>query len=222
MAELATNLLRTPLFDLEVEQQARFTPFSGWEMPVQYRGLKQEHESVRTSVGLFDISHMGKFALQGKDLLQQLQGLVPSNLERLQPGQAQYTVFLNERAGILDDIIFYYQGEDETIGQRGMLIVNASTTSKDKAWLLTHLDTASVQLEDLSQQQALIAIQGPQAPISLQPFVREDLSSLPAFAHLQATVLENEPAFIARTGYTGEDGFEIMVAPNVSRKLWRS
>ena len=220
-SETLSNLARTPLFDLEVEQKARLIAFSGWEMPVQFSGLKQEHEVVRTAVGMFDISHMGKFVLQGKELLKSLQGLVPSDLERLQPSQAQYSVLLNAQAGIIDDIIFYYQGEDETGIQRGLLIVNAATTVKDKTWLLEHLNSTSVQLEDLSLDKVLIAVQGPQALASLQSFVAEDLSAIKAFGHLQATVLD-EPAFIARTGYTGEDGFEIMVAPEVGKMLWRS
>lgn len=220
-SEILSNLLRTPLFDLEAEQKARLTAFAGWEMPVQFSGLKQEHEAVRTAVGMFDISHMGKFVLAGKELVKSLQGLVPSDLERLQPGQAQYSVLLNPQAGIIDDIIFYYQGENETGEQQGILIVNAATTVKDKTWLLEHLDAASVRLEDISQNKVLIAVQGPQATAILQPLVKEDLNSIKAFGHINATVL-NEPAFIARTGYTGEDGFEIMIDPEVGKQLWRS
>lgn len=214
-------LLRTPLFEILARQNARFTAFSGWEMPVQFSGLKQEHETVRTGVGMFDISHMGKFVLRGKNLLQSLQRLVPSDLERLQPSQAQYTVLLNPEAGILDDIIVYYQGSDRADGDRGVIIVNAATAEKDKTWLLSQLKDTAVELEDVSPQQVLIAIQGPQAQASLQPFVAEDLTSLKAFEHLEGKVL-GEAAFIARTGYTGEDGFEVMVAPEVGQKLWRS
>jgi aminomethyltransferase len=217
----STLLLRTPLFDLAVEQKARLTAFSGWEMPVQYRGLKQEHETVRTSAGMFDISHMGKFALQGKDLLKHLQPLVPSDLERLQPGQAQYTVLLNSQAGIIDDIIVYYQGINHAGAQQAILIVNAGTATQDKAWLLANLDNDSVDFEDLSQKKVLIAVQGPQALTILQPLVQEELTSLKAFGHLNARVL-GQPAFVARTGYTGEDGFEIMVDPAVGKQLWRS
>jgi aminomethyltransferase len=215
------NLARTPLYDLAVEGKARLTPFAGWEMPVQYGGLKQEHEAVRSSVGMFDISHMGKFALQGKQLLKQLQYLVPSDLERLQPGQAQYTVLLNPQAGIIDDIIVYYQGTRERGEERAILIVNAATIDKDRAWLSSQLDLTSLQFKDLSEEKVLIAIQGPQALPSLQPLVEEDLSQLPAFGHLEATIL-GEPAFLARTGYTGEDGFEVMLAAPAGKKLWRS
>lgn len=212
---------RTPLFALAVEQKARLTEFSGWEMPLQFAGLKQEHQAVRQAVGMFDISHMGKFALQGGNWLEKLQLLVPSDLERLQPGQAQYTVLLNPQGGILDDVIFYYQGRTAAGEQRGMLIVNAATAAKDWAWLLSHLDASRLTLTDLSRQEVLIAVQGPEAVATLQPLVQEDLSQLKAFGHLEGTVL-GKPAFIARTGYTGEDGFEVMVEPALGRDLWRS
>ncbi len=214
-------LARTPLYQLAVEQKARLTAFSGWEMPVQYIGIGQEHQAVRTSVGMFDISHMGKFAFKGRQLLENLQPLVPSDLTRLQAGQAQYTVLLNPQAGIIDDIIVYYQGEDEAGEQRGMMIVNAATRTTDKAWLLGNLEAAPVDLQDLSKEKVLIAVQGPQAAASLQLFVQEDLTSVKAFGHLEAMVL-GQPAFIARTGYTGEDGFEVMVDPEVGVELWRS
>ncbi len=214
-------LARTPLYQLAVEQKARLTAFSGWEMPVQYIGIGQEHQAVRTSVGMFDISHMGKFAFKGRQLLENLQPLVPSDLTRLQAGQAQYTVLLNPQAGIIDDIIVYYQGEDEAGEQRGMMIVNAATRTRDKAWLLGNLEAAPVDLKDLSKEKVLIAVQGPQAAASLQPFVQEDLTPVKAFGHLEAMVL-GQPAFIARTGYTGEDGFEVMVDPEVGVELWRS
>jgi aminomethyltransferase len=220
-SETSSNLARTPLFDLAVEQKARLTAFSGWEMPVQFSGLKQEHEIVRTTAGMFDISHMGKFIFKGRNLLKSFQLLIPSDLERLKPGKAQYSVLLNPQAGIIDDIIFYYQGEDATGEQRGVLIVNAATATKDKTWLLEHLDTNTIQFEDLSQQKALIAVQGPKALASLQPFVKDDLTSLPAYGHLETSVSEKS-AFIARTGYTGEDGFEVMVDPAVGQQLWRS
>ncbi|HBB34061.1 MAG TPA: glycine cleavage system aminomethyltransferase GcvT [Cyanobacteria bacterium UBA8803] len=216
-----STLARTPLFDLAVEQQARLTAFSGWEMPVQYSGIGKEHEAVRTSAGMFDISHMGKFSLKGKQLREQLQRLVPSDLMRLQAGEAQYTVLLNPQAGIIDDIIFYYQGEDETGEQRGMLIVNAATCNKDKDWLLGNLDPAVVSLQDLTLAKVLIALQGPQAVTYLQPLVEEDLTLLKFFGHLEATLL-GKSAFIARTGYTGEDGFEVMVDPVVGIELWRT
>jgi aminomethyltransferase len=219
--ETSSSLKQTPLFDLVVEHKARLTNFAGWEMPVQFSGLKQEHEAVRIAVGMFDISHMGKFALEGQELLKHLQFLVPSDLERLQPGQAQYTVLLNSQAGIIDDIIFYYQGENEAGQQKGMAIVNAATLAKDKDWLLSNLADSSVELTDISDRKVLIAIQGKLALEKLKPLVDADLSQIKAFGHLEANLL-GETAFIARTGYTGEDGFEVMVEPEVGKKLWRS
>ena len=169
-SQATLTLKRTPLHNLVAQQKARFTEFAGWEMAVQYSGLKQEHEAVRTSVGMFDISHMGKFALQGKRIREHLQLLVPSDLERLKSGQAQYTLLLNTQGGIIDDIIFYYLGEDEAGLQKGMIIVNAATKTKNKAWLLANLEAAPVKLEDISSDKVLLALQGPQAIETIQPY----------------------------------------------------
>ncbi len=215
------DLFRTPFYAIHTRLNARMVPFSGWEMPVQYVGITKEHQAVRQQAGLFDISHMGKFFLQGKNLLPQLQVLVPSDLRRLKAGEAQYTVLLNPTAGIIDDLIIYYQGTDESGAQRVMTIVNAATLSKDKDWLLSHLDATPTQFQDLSAAKALLAIQGPLAVASLQALVKEDLSAIPRFGHLEGTVL-GSPAFLARTGYTGEDGFEIMVDPAVGQALWQA
>lgn len=214
------SLRRTPLFSLAQQLKARFTGFGGWEMPVQFSGITKEHEAVRASVGMFDISHMGKFTLRGKNLISQLQRLVPSDLSRLQPGQAQYSVLLNPQAGIIDDIIFYYQGQDSSGVERGVMIVNAATTDKDKAWLLENLDIEKINFQDLSPDKVLIAIQGAKATSILQQFVSADLTPVKAFAHLEAEVL-GKPGFLARTGYTGEDGFEVMVDPEVGMELWQ-
>lgn len=214
-------LKRTPLFHLHQELNARTTGFGGWEMPVQYVGISVEHQAVRQQVGMFDISHMGKFALRGENLVAQLQPLVPSDLGRLQVGRARYTVLLNSQAGILDDIIFYYQGRDADGQEHGLMIVNASTTAKDKAWLLAHLDSAQVDLQDLSLTKTLIAVQGPEAVAHLQSLTAEDLTQIKPFSHQEATILD-QPAFFARTGYTGEDGFEVMAGPEAGSYLWRS
>jgi len=220
-SEIALPLAQTPLIHLALELKARLTSFGGWEMPVQFTGIGHEHQAVRTTAGMFDISHMGKFVLRGKELISQLQYLVPSDLSRLQPGQAQYSVLLNSQAGIIDDIIFYYQSQDANGEQQGVMIVNAATTRQDKAWLLQHLKPEQVELWDLSREKVLIAVQGPKAAATLQPLVQENLTQLKPFGHLEATVL-GQKSFIARTGYTGEDGFEVMVEPEVGVELWRS
>ncbi|MEM9978958.1 MAG: glycine cleavage system aminomethyltransferase GcvT [Cyanobacteria bacterium P01_D01_bin.2] len=207
------NLLRTPLYDLCVQANARMTAFSGWEMPVQFSGIKQEHAAVRTAVGMFDISHMGKFVLTGEAVLRSLQPLVPTDLGRLAPGKAQYTVLLNPQGGIIDDLIVYDQGQQVT------LIVNAATTEKDKSWLLEHL--SDVDLQDHSQTQALIAIQGPKAVETLQSITDIDHTNISRDHHAYGQVL-NHRAFLARTGYTGEDGFEVMVEATAAADIWEA
>ncbi|MEA5571381.1 glycine cleavage system aminomethyltransferase GcvT [Calothrix sp. UHCC 0171] len=219
--ENTETLLKTPLYPLAQQLKARFTGFGGWDMPVQFSGITAEHEAVRNNVGMFDISHMGKFTLQGRNLVAQLQKLVPSDLSRLQPGQAQYSVLLNPEGGIIDDIIFYYQGEISIGVEKGILIVNAATCTKDKGWLLEHLDTNSINFQDVTQEKVLIALQGPKAVEILQKFVSKDLSAIKAFGHLEATIL-GKTAFIARTGYTGEDGCEIMLDPKTGVELWQN
>lgn len=224
LTPMDNSLARTPLYPLAQDLNARMVPFSGWEMAVQYSGINTEHEAVRLDVGMFDISHMGKFILRGKNLVETLQRLVPSDLNGLQPGQAQYTVLLNHQAGILDDIIFYYQGVDsqneQPDQQRGVMIVNASTCPQDKAWISAQIAGTGVELEEVTRLKVLLAVQGPQAELKLQPFVADALASLHLFEHFETQVL-GQPAFIARTGYTGEDGFEIMVDPDTGTELWR-
>lgn len=215
----SSKLIRTPLYSLSQEAQAKFTDFAGWEMALQYSGVKNEHQAVRESVGMFDISHMGKFFVSGKNLRARLAYLVPSDLTALEPQKAQYTVLLNDKAGIIDDIIFYYQGIDNQGREKGVLIVNAATTSKDWDWLTNNLANSEITLTDSSRDLALIALQGKKAIDILNPLVPEDLQQLTSFAHL-TTQIDNEDVFIARTGYTGEDGFEIMVSPTMAQKLW--
>jgi aminomethyltransferase len=213
------SLLKTPLHTLCLKQQARMTEFAGWEMPVQFSSIKHEHEAVRERSGMFDISHMGKFILQGMGVIEALQALVPSNLQRLTPGQAQYTVLLNPEGGIIDDLIVYLQSRQENGEENVVAIVNAATTEKDKAWMLEHLAKSAVALEDVSRNHALISIQGPTAVATLQHLTDSNLSSIGRFAHATLKLL-GQPAFVARTGYTGEDGFEIMLTPEAGNALW--
>jgi aminomethyltransferase len=208
-------LKRTPLFDLM--GNARAIGFSGWEMPVQFTGITQEHQAVRNAAGMFDISHMGAFTLAG-NVLDQIQKLVPSDLSRLKPGQAQYTVLLNDQGGIIDDLIFYYQ-DGEGNEQHWVTIVNAATIDKDKAWMLQHLDLSQLEFEDLSNNKVLIAVQGPQAAQIIQDVMKQPLDRVKAFEHGEGS-FNGKSVFMARTGYTGEDGFELMAEPEVGRELW--
>ncbi|WP_050773306.1 glycine cleavage system aminomethyltransferase GcvT [Cylindrospermopsis raciborskii] len=212
---------KTPLYHTGVEMKARFTNFGGWEMPLQYTSIIEEHQAVRNGAGMFDISHMGKFTLQGKNLMAELEKLVPSDLSRLEPGQSQYTVLLNPQGGIIDDIIIYCQSGKNTDNEKVVIIVNASTTDKDRNWLSQNLDLNQIQFEDLSRDKILIALQGPKATGILQSFVADDLTPIKAFGHLETAILGGR-AFLARTGYTGEDGFEIMVDSEPGLEFWQS
>ncbi|MEG4323576.1 MULTISPECIES: glycine cleavage system aminomethyltransferase GcvT [unclassified Microcoleus] len=219
--ERPSQLARSPLYELSLQLKGRMVPFSGWEMAVQYAGISSEHQAVRQQAGMFDISHMGKFCLRGKQVIEKFQPLVPSDLSRLQPGQAQYTVLLNDKGCILDDIIFYSQEPDATTGEeRAAIIVNAATRITDQAWILAHLDLSELTFTDISEDQVLIAIQGPEAVKYLQPFVEDNLAPIKAFGHLETKLL-GQQSFIARTGYTGEDGFEIMVDIETGKKIWQ-
>jgi aminomethyltransferase len=216
-----TNAMqRTPLYPLMGEMNARMTAFSGWEMAVQFGGITQEHQAVRTGAGMFDISHMGKFTIVGTGVLAQLQRLVPSDLARLVPGMAQYTVLLNEAGGIIDDVIFYHQGRTGDT-ERWVAIVNAGTRQKDWDWMSGKMDLAGIEFVDLSDDRVLIAVQGPEAVAQLQKLVAFDLSPIPAFGHAEGEVL-GQPGFLARTGYTGEDGFEVMVDGATGIALWKA
>lgn len=215
------SLQRTPLYNLILEQQGRIVPFAGWEMPVQFSGITLEHKAVRENVGMFDISHMGKFIMTGENLIEKLQILVPSELRRLQPGQAQYTVLLNSAGGIIDDIIIYYVGMVAgTDQEKVIMIVNAATKSGDQDWILSQLGSSQIEFQDVTNDQVLIALQGPQATSILQGLVTEDLSNIPFFGHTHATLLGTS-AFLARTGYTGEDGWEIMLPADLGGQLWQ-
>lgn len=211
---------QTPLLNCHLALKARMVEFGGWTMPIQYQGITAEHHAVRQGVGMFDISHMGKFQLQGTQVFQALQQLVPSNLTLLQPGQAKYTVLLNEQGGIIDDLIIYHQGNDGSGLEQAFLIVNAATTAKDLAWLTAGLAAYDVTLTNQSDENGLIAVQGPKAIATLQSLTTADLSAIPNYGHQSITLLD-QPAWVARTGYTGEDGFEIMVPAAASEALWK-
>jgi aminomethyltransferase len=216
-----TALSRTPLYSLHTELGARMVPFSGWEMPVQYSGITKEHQAVREQSGIFDISHMGKFVLTGKGVMAALEQLVPSDLSRLQAGAAQYTVLLNDQGGVVDDLIIYPQGEDQDGNEVVTIIVNAATMQKDYDWMTSHMNLDAITLTNLSEQRSLLAIQGPQAVQILQSMTEDKIADLPRFGHLTGKIL-GQPAFFARTGYTGEDGFEVMLDPKAAMELWRS
>lgn len=213
MAEAGT-LRRTPLYELHKELKARLVPFAGWEMPVQYAGILEETRAVRTSVGLFDISHMGRVHVSGPGAQAFLQRLTTNDVAALAPGQAHYSLLTNPQGGILDDIIVYRQAEGEF-----WVVINAGNTAKDLAWMRQHAG-ADTTLEDWTDRTAMIAVQGPRAPALVAGLADRDVLSLPRFAFVRSH-LNGIPAALCRTGYTGEDGFEVILEAGRAVEAWR-
>jgi aminomethyltransferase len=208
------SLRRTPLYDEHKALGARLVDFSGWEMPVQYGGIKAEHQAVRERVGLFDVSHMGEAVFRGPDAEEAVQRLVTRDISRLQEGQAGYSAVCYEDGGTVDDVIVYRRGEDFII------VVNASNREKDLDHFRQNTGDLDVDLADESDDWALLALQGPEAADLLQNLTNIDLSSLKAFRFTEGEI-SGAATIISRTGYTGEDGFEIFVHPNDAPQLWR-
>lgn len=209
---------RTPLFERHQTLGARIIPFAGWEMPVQYGGIIQEHQAVRSSAGLFDLGHMGQVDISGPDALQFLQRTTTNDVSTIDPGRAQYSLLPNEQGGVIDDIIVYRRPS----GDSYFVVINASNTDKDVAWLQRQrreLSELDVTVKDISPDTGMIAIQGPRANDIVQGITDVELSDLPAFAWKSGTV-GGVPAMIARTGYTGEDGFEFFTAIDQIDDLW--
>ncbi len=204
---------RTPLYDQHRALGARLVDFAGWEMPVSYRGAADEHRAVRERCGLFDVSHMGEVEVRGRGAGAWCDRLTVNDVARLQDGGGQYSVLCDERGGVIDDLIVY-----RSSGERFLLVVNASTTDGDLAWMRAHA-AADVELIDRSAETALLALQGPKAASVLASLTSLDLSSLRSFTIHDATVA-GAAVRVARTGYTGEDGFELFVASERAGVLW--
>ncbi len=210
----ATALKRTPLYDLHRELGAKLIDFGGWEMPVQYSGILQEHRAVRERVGIFDVSHMGELEVSGPGALAALQWLTPNDVSRLSDGRCHYSAFLTDRGTYVDDLLVYRKAEDSW-----MLVVNAANTPKDFEWAKSH-ERGNVRVADASDRYALIAVQGPRAVALVSRVAAEDLSDLDYYAFRETSVL-GEPTLVSRTGYTGEDGFEICLASERAEKVFR-
>jgi len=209
----AAGLRRTPLNAVIRKAGAKLVDFAGWEMPVQFRSVIDEHLAVRTRAGLFDVSHMGEIRVEGRDALALLQSLTPSDVGGLGLGQAQYTALLTPQATFVDDILIYRRGED-----RFLLCVNASNTDKDFRYVRENA-SGSVRVEDASAEFAQLALQGPRAVVILSRVADQEVGSVPAYRFLEGSV-RGVPAILSRTGYTGEDGFEIYLAPDRAEEIW--
>ena len=220
------KLQQTPLYKECQELEGKMVPFSNWEMPVSFSGLIKEHNAVRTKVGMFDISHMGVVQLKGKNIKSALQKLVPSDLFRIGSGEACYTVFLKENGGIQDDLIIYDQGTLDSKEESIVLVINAARKESDIEWLNLNLSQYKITISEFMPEGALIAIQGPESIDTFENILTESLSDLPRFGHRTLRSNPNlinseESIFIARTGYTGEEGFEFLSSPGTARSIWK-
>jgi aminomethyltransferase len=208
------TLRRTPLYECHREAGGKLVPFAGWEMPVQYAGVIEEHRAVRGAAGLFDVSHMGEISVRGPGALRFLEGLTPNQVSKLVPGRAHYSGLLGEEGTYHDDLLVYRLGESDFL-----LVVNAANRDRDFAWVKGHAP-ADAEVEDVSDEWALLALQGPQAAAILAPLSDVDLSGLRYYGFAEGTV-DGHRGLISRTGYTGEDGFELYVDPEAAPVLWR-
>jgi len=209
-----TSLKRTPLYEQHRQLGARLVEFGGWEMPVQYSSILDEHRAVRTQAGLFDVSHMGEFSLRGPGALAALQQLVPNDLARLSINQALYTQLCRPNGGVIDDLLIYRLGETDY-----MLVPNAGNIEKDFAWISEQCQGFEIHLVDQSLSTGLLALQGPLAQTILQALTVVDLSTL-VYYHCAPGRVGNVDCLLSRTGYTGEDGFELYCSAEDVADLW--
>ncbi|MDN3016527.1 glycine cleavage system aminomethyltransferase GcvT [Paenibacillus sp. BSR1-1] len=210
-----TELKRTPLFDVYKEYGGKTIDFGGWELPVQFSSIKEEHEAVRTKAGLFDVSHMGEVEVKGADSLKYLQKMMTNDISKIKNGGAQYTAMCYENGGTVDDLLVYKIEDNHYL-----LVVNASNIEKDYKWLEEHLE-GDVSLENLSEKMAQLAVQGPLAEKVLQKLTDTDLSGVGFFKFQQEVLINGKKALVSRTGYTGEDGFEVYCDSAEAAVLWK-
>ncbi|MCM3566637.1 glycine cleavage system aminomethyltransferase GcvT [Neobacillus mesonae] len=209
------ELKRTPLFDVYKEYGAKTIDFGGWDLPVQFSSIKEEHEAVRTKAGLFDVSHMGEIEVAGTTSLDYLQKVMTNDISKIKNGGAQYTAMCYENGGTVDDLLVYKMEDNHYL-----LVVNASNIEKDFNWLEKHLE-GDVSLKNLSETTAQAALQGPLAQQVLQKLTQTDLSSIGFFKFQQDVEINGKKALVSRTGYTGEDGFEVYCQADDVVDIWK-
>src|SRR5687768_13163232 len=210
-------LRKTPLNARHRASSARMVPYAGWEMPVEYSGISDEHMAVRTRAGLFDVSHMGEIEIAGKDALAAVQRISSNDASRLQVGQAHYAGLLTPDGTFVDDMLVYRMA-----GSHFMLVVNAANAAKDYVWIAEQIKAAGeAAAVDTSSRYALISIQGPASRDVLQPLTGVDLSDIRYYWFAYGEVAAARVT-ISRTGYTGEDGYEIFVPPNMADRVWQA
>jgi aminomethyltransferase len=205
---------RTPLYEKHARLGGRMIDFGGWELPVQYTGIMEEHEAVRRKAGLFDVSHMGEITVAGPDAQSFLQHLVTNDISKAADGQAVYSPMCSPDGGVVDDLLVYRLG-----AQDFLLVVNAANTDKDYAWIREHL-SGDVKAENVSDRWAQLALQGPNAQAILQKLTDYPLGDIRFYRFARDVRVAGSGALISRSGYTGEDGFELYVSPADAPVLW--
>jgi aminomethyltransferase len=208
----ADTLRRTPLFERHERAGARLVPFAGWEMPVQYEGIRQEHVAVRTSAGVFDVSHMGEIETSGPQAEAFLQRILSNDVSRIAERGAQYSVLCREDGGVLDDLFTYRLGED-----RFLTVTNASNHDKDLAWFRDHAGGFEVEVGDAHERWAMLAVQGPEARGAVERIAEGELPARMRTAELAVAGVD---CLVCGTGYTGEDGVEILIPPDGATAVW--
>lgn len=209
------NLKKTPLNSVHRELGGKMVDFGGWDMPVQYKaGVIEEHMATRTRAGLFDVSHMGEIWVEGRDAISFVNRITTNDVAKLIDGQAHYSALTNEKGGVVDDLLVY-----RFSGERLLLVVNAGTTEKDWAWITDQKKDDSVELKNASSEYCQIAIQGPKAIAILQQLTQTELEAI-KYYHFAEGKVDGVDSIISRTGYTGEDGFEVYAAAEFAVRLW--
>jgi aminomethyltransferase len=208
----ADTLRRTPLFERHERAGARLVPFAGWEMPVQYEGIRQEHVAVRTGAGVFDVSHMGEIETSGPQAEAFLQRILSNDVSRIAERGAQYSVLCREDGGVLDDLFTYRLGED-----RFLTVTNASNHDKDLAWFRDHAGGFDVEVGDAHERWAMLAVQGPEARGAVERIAEGELPARMRTAELAVAGVD---CLVCGTGYTGEDGVEILIPPDGATAVW--
>lgn len=206
----------TPLYDIHVEAGAKMIDFGGWMMPVQYTSIVDEHMAVRDAAGVFDVSHMGEILIHGSDAESFLQKILTNDISKIKPYQILYSPICYPDGGVIDDVLVYKFSED-----RFIVVANAANTYKDYEWFSKHRE-GNVEILDVSEKYALLAVQGPNAEGILEKLTDYDLTKLRFFRFIDDIAIAGVEATISRTGYTGEDGFEIYVSPEYIVELWQS
>jgi len=205
-------LRRTPLYEQHVELGAKVVPFAGWEMPVTYEGIREEHAAVRTHAGMFDVSHMGEVEVEGPGALAFLQRVLSNDVAAIGLGGAQYSCLCNEQGGVLDDLFAYRLG-----GDRYLIVTNSANHEADLAWLGRWSRGFDVAVRDVAERYAMLAVQGPHARAIVSRTLGLDL---PARMRVATARIGNRPALVCGTGYTGEDGVELLIDPEVAPPIW--